>query len=276
MKSESQAVVGDRIPGISPFSVRAHYYGVFLSFQCPFSCSFCVRRFHTDRLAQYEELSGNRWIDYFSMLQTDGIPLVFQGGEPGLHRDFPDIIHFLSPLHRIQIVTNLAFDVRKFAKMVDPSLMNRDSDLIPIVANFHPEEFSPQEFVERAFYLHAAGFRLRVTGFTDPTRRRIMDEMTILSRDHGLDFKVIDFLDWYQDRFYSGIEGLLYSNAGMLDHEANRLPALLYAPNGRIFGSHHHLYENVQPLGHIFDRSFIYPTQPIANDFCGAHQCAEA
>ncbi|HBA85642.1 MAG TPA: hypothetical protein DCZ95_16290 [Verrucomicrobia bacterium] len=260
-------------PMASPLSVRAHYYGVFLSFRCPFSCSFCVRRFHADRLAQYEEISGNRWIDYLSMLHTDGLPLVFQGGEPGLHRDFAEIIHFLSPLHRIQIVTNLAFDVRKFAKTVDPALLNRETDLIPILACFHPEEFTPQEFVERAFYLHAAGFRMRITGFTDSTRQRAMDEMILLSKDNGLDFKQAEFLDWYQDRFYGGSEGLLYAQ---LDHEANRLPALLYAPDGSIHGSHHHLYEKAQPMGHIFDRTFVCPHPPDAHVFCGAHACAEA
>ena len=192
MKSEAPAAIGDGPTSLSPFTVRAHYYGVFLSFRCPFACNFCARKFHDDRLARYEELSGNRWIDHFSMRPSDGIPLVFQGGEPGLHRDFADIIHFLSPLHRIQVITNLAFDVRKFAKTVDPALLNRETDLIPLLACFHPEEFTPQEFIDRAFYLVAAGFRLRITGFTDPTRQRAIDEMAGLAREHDLVGRALD------------------------------------------------------------------------------------
>ncbi len=253
--------------------VRARYYGVFLTFQCPFSCSFCIRRFHSAALNRYEEISASRWIDFLTTLDTRGLPLVFQGGEPGLHPGFADIIQFIMPQHRIQIITNLAFDVRRFAKIVEPSLLNRDSDITPLLACYHPEEFSAQEFIERAAYLQAAGFRMTISGFTDPARARLVDEMGGLCRNRGLDFRPMAFLDWYQDRFYGGSWA---AEAGLEETDHSSLPALLFAPDGSIFCSHHHLYEHLKPVGHISGATFARPAEPAAYDFCGARVCAGA
>ena len=43
-----------------------NYIGAFLTFQCPYRCSYCINRFHEENALGYERRSGREWIAFSS------------------------------------------------------------------------------------------------------------------------------------------------------------------------------------------------------------------
>src|SRR3989339_520043 len=95
-----------------------NYIGAFLTFRCPYACSYCINRFGNSPHLQRREIPARKWIDFFSRLSCRDVPITLQGGEPGVHRDFIDIVKETSKFHHVDILTNLAFDYYEFARKV--------------------------------------------------------------------------------------------------------------------------------------------------------------
>jgi len=246
---------------LESLSGASGYYGVFLTFRCAFNCSFCVNRFHAETLASYPEVAGREWIKFFRLLDPGATPLVLQGGEPGRHRDFIEIVQELSSRYRVAIITSLGFDVRTFIGCVNPDWLNRDPARPAIRVSYHPEQADAEDIIRKAGILKEAGFRVSCFGFTNGTQSRRMLADRELCRSLGIHLELLPFLDWYQRRFYGGEYGR--DTAG-----------LLFAPDGSIYHSHHHLYNRLPPAGHIQRPLPLQAPQPLAADFCAPQAAA--
>ena len=227
-------------------TISASYYEVFLSLRCPHGCSFCVHRFHEDCLHAYQELSGQEWITFLSSLPEKNIPLIIQGGEPGLHRDFVKIIQHLAPNYPLTIMTNLAFDIEPFIEGVDPEALNNNPFHAPIQVSCNPLQDDFAETITKAEKLKAAGFRINLFGFNNNSVAPVLKQ---LCAEKDLPLYMTTFVDWYQIRFYGGIK--------QQDRDVRIPSGLLFAPDGAIHQCHHYLYEHLQPIGHILTHSII-------------------
>jgi hypothetical protein len=242
-----------------------NYIGAFLTFRCPYACSYCINRMRPGQLA-VEERSAAEWLQFFERLDAREIPVTFQGGEPGLHRDFLTIVRETLRFHPVDILTNLAFDLGQFVDRIDPNAINRPAPYAPIRVSFHPEQFSLEHILDRVLFVQRAGFRVGLYGVTHPANAVAIDAARARCKDLGVDFRTKPFLGWDKGALHGEYA---YSDACGMDVPRScecAASEALIAPNGRVFRCHHHLYGQVDPLGVISD-----PDLAIDDGF---HPCA--
>jgi MoaA/NifB/PqqE/SkfB family radical SAM enzyme len=234
-----------------------NYIGVFLTFRCPYHCSYCINRFGINPKLPDQTISGTEWIDFFNRLETRDIPITLQGGEPSSHPDFIDIIKETSKTHSVDILTTLPFDIRKFVKEIDPEKLNRNAPYAPIRVTYHPEQFSLELLIKKAKFLQDAGFRIGIYGIMHPSQTAKIKYARHICSELGMDFRTKSFLGFYN--------GKLYGQYAYKDACTLKIPKtcqcapseLLIAPDGFIYPCHHHLYNQVDPAGHIHQKDLL-------------------
>jgi hypothetical protein len=235
-----------------PLPASFNYIAAFLSFRCPYRCSYCINRARPGHLIQ-DEAPASEWLRFFERLDARDVPVTLQGGEPGLHRDFLAIVRETLPLHPVDILTNLAFDLGAFVDAIDPSALNREAPYAPIRVSYHPEQFTLRDIVERVLFLQNAGFRVGLYGVTHPAQQTAIDHARAVCQDLGIDFRTKPFLGWHEGRLHGEYA---YADACCLEPPRACQCAgseLLIAPDGHTFRCHHHLYGHTEPTGHITD-----------------------
>ncbi len=246
--------------------VSYNYIGAFLTFRCPYRCSYCINRFHGSNRNGCLELNGREWIRFFERIEARDVPVTLQGGEPGLHPDFLDIVERTSCTHGVDILTNLAFDLKAFVRRIDPERLNREAPYAPIRVSYHPEQFSLREIVERVQFIRSAGFRVGLYGVLHPVQLTAIEHARRVCEDLGIDFRTKPFLGWYDGKLY-GRYALADACAGGAPRRCECAPSeLLIAPDGAIHRCHHYLYEQLEPLQHVTE-----PTVTLSDDYlpCG-------
>ena len=240
------------LPGVS-LPLSYNYIGAFLTFRCPYRCSYCINRFNGGTVAAYRELPGRDWIRFFERLDTRDVPITLQGGEPGIHPDFLDIIHETLPHHPVDILTNLAFDLKAFTQRIDPQQLNREAPYAPIRVSYHPSQFSLKEIVGKILYLMDAGFRVGLYGVQHPDQLESVEEARKYCLGLGIDFRTKPYLGWHNGIFHGA-----YSHPDACLGKEHRhcecaTSELLVAPDGSIHRCHRFLYNRLTSLAHIRD-----------------------
>lgn len=221
-------------------------YGVCLTFRCARHCAYCVHRFH-DQAAPYRELSGAEWLAFFDRIESGGKPVILTGAEPGLHPDFPLLVAKLHQRHQVWVDTNLEFDLLSFVQTVAPSLAweNGMGGLL-IRAQCHPQ--SAPDVVDKAVYLQKHGFQIQLMGFSSAQNHLQMERDVARCRSLGLDFNIMPFEAWYQERFYGGIDAAPFENLSFQRLRGQGHKRVLFAPDGSIYENHFWLYEQHIPM----------------------------
>ncbi|HNW94387.1 MAG TPA: radical SAM protein, partial [bacterium] len=129
----------------------------FLTLRCPLRCSYCIAAVPSTRL-QLAELSGKEWVAALNRLSlTDDLPVTLQGGEPTQHPDFYEIVNGLNPTLRLDLLTNLQFDVEEFMRRISPDRFRRPAPYASIRISYHPECMEGQTLIMRVKQLKNAG-----------------------------------------------------------------------------------------------------------------------
>ena len=244
-----------------------NYIGVFLTFRCPYSCSYCINRFD-DRNPRSVELSGREWISFFDRLDTRDIPVTLQGGEPGCHPDFVEIVTETLKNHHVDILTTLAFDLGKFVDHVNPAQMNRVAPYAPIRISYHPEQHDFQEVLEKTIFLQNHGFRVGLYGVLHPDHLTAIEHAVFICADLGVDFRTKQFLGWHHGVLYGEYAYPGVSAEGNKTSWCECAPTeLLVAPDGAIHRCHSYLYAGLPPLGHVRDSRLM-----LANDYLACNR----
>jgi len=228
-----------------------NYVAAFLTLGCNLTCSYCVN--HLSGQARRGTLmKGRDWIAGLNrLLLTSDLPVTLQGGEPSLHPHFVDIILGLDPRLRIDVLTNLQFDVRRFIERVPPARLNRDAPYAPIRVSYHPETMTLEPTLEKMEMLASAGFQV---GLYCVDHDRFQPEIARARRvgaDRGIDVRVKDLLgpDGTRVRYkYPGATGEAATR-----YCRCRTTELLISPAGTIHRCHHDLYNGIHALGSILD-----------------------
>lgn len=236
-----------------PLSIPAsyNYIGAFLTFACPFRCEYCINRHGEASLKSGRILPAIDWLFFFEQLDTRNVPVTLQGGEPGLHPDFILIVEELLEMHEVDILTNLAFDLKRFVQKIDPNRINRDAPYAPIRVSFHPSQFSLAEIVGKVLFLQKEGFRTGLYAVEHPENAAHVDHARKVCQDLGIDFRTKPFLGRHNGELYGEYSYPDACSAAETRKCECATSELLIAPDGWIYPCHHHLYNRIEPLDHI-------------------------
>lgn len=233
--------------------VSFNYIGIFLTFRCPYACSYCINRYGDAAHLAYPEISGRDWLTFFRRLPANDVPITLQGGEPGLHPDFFSLVRETLEFHSVDILTNLAFDLDRFIAEIDPVRINRPAPYAPIRVSYHPDQFSLPLIIGKVLRLMNAGFRVGLYGVTHPAQAGLIDEAARTCRDVGIDFRIKPFLGRYNGALY-GQYTHPEACAGGVSRTCECAPSeLLIAPDGSIHRCHTYCYNRLEPLASIYD-----------------------
>lgn len=227
------------------------YVAAFLTLGCNLTCSYCIN--HLSGPARRAALmKGRDWIAGLNRLALKSdLPVTIQGGEPSLHPHFIDIILGLHPRIKIDILTNLTFNVHRFVERVSPDRINRDAPYAPIRVSYHPETMALDATIEHVEVLMKAGFQVGLYSVDNDRFQPEIARARHVSADRGIDFRLKDLLgpDGARARYkYPGSTGASTSRSCRC-----RTTELLISPGGRVHRCHHDLYNDIYPLGSILD-----------------------
>lgn len=240
-----------------PIPDRYNYVAVFLTLACNLRCSFCINRFGNAELRAVRPISGSEWVRGLNRLVTrPDLPLTLQGGEPSLHPDFIDIINGLRPDLPIDILTNLTFDVREFARRVRPERLRRQAPYASIRVSYHPETMELAPLVERVLFLQDAGFSVGIWGVMHPLQEASVLAAQAHCATRGIDFRTKEFLGEHDGRFYGTLRYPQACSGTTKNRVLCRTTELLVGPSGGVYRCHSDLYAGRRPVGSLLAPDF--------------------
>ncbi|MBN1844263.1 MAG: radical SAM protein [Sedimentisphaerales bacterium] len=247
--------------GPLPINRDCNYIAAFLTFACCYRCSYCINSFESRPNRSGRIMPGPEWIAGLSRLkdldQAAGtVPVTLQGGEPSLHPDFYEIINGLPPRIRIDLLTNLGFDVQEMIDRVDPQRLRRDAPYASIRVSYHPEQMDLTETLDKTHQLLEAGFSIGIWSVLHPDQEEHVRAAQERARREGIDFRLKEFLGFHRGKLHGHYR---YPQACSLKETRRvecRTTELLIGPGGDIYRCHHDLYENMPPVGHLLDPAY--------------------
>jgi MoaA/NifB/PqqE/SkfB family radical SAM enzyme len=204
-----------------------NYIAAFLTMRCCYSCSYCI-----NWKTPYQERDGEEWIRAFDKIETD-LPVTLCGGEPSLHKDFYAIINHIP--QKVDLLTNLRFDVHEFIDNVDISKFDNDKPFAPIRASFHSEFMKAEEIAEKIYWLNSAGFRVGLYCVDCPENQKAIEQFSKIER---FDFQIKPFLD----------NTVKVANKKIVHCRSREL---FISPELEVYLCHRDLYKHEWPLGKL-------------------------
>jgi MoaA/NifB/PqqE/SkfB family radical SAM enzyme len=231
-----------------------NYIGIFLSLGCNLTCSYCIN--HTVGLNQKRKhLSAKEWIEGLNRLDNKkNIPISLQGGEPTIHPGIYEIINGLE--NQTDLLTNLQFNVDKFAELINPNKFSRDLPYPAIRVSYHPETMDFLSYAKKLERLHHLGYSIGFFSVDHPKYTKEIEFAKEYCNDKGLFFKTKELLADYEGKIYGKYK---YENSCFskeLKTVQCKTSELLIAPEGDVFRCHHDLYNKKMPIGNILDPDF--------------------
>jgi organic radical activating enzyme len=234
---------------------------------CPYRCSYCINEYESPRKKE-KIMPASHWIKALSRLtgleRRQGIvPITLQGGEPTVHPAFYEIINNLPERIKIDILTNLSFDVEKMIRLVDPARLRRDAPYASIRVSYHPSQVRFEKLLTKAHRLMDAGFSIGIYGVLHPDIKDHILETQQQAIQEGVDFRTKEFLGFANGRLYGQYK---YDDACTMQTKRAvncRTTELLIGSDGSVYRCHHDLYEQKTPFGHILDPGFEMMREPI-------------
>lgn len=233
-----------------------NYIASFLTFSCNYHCSYCINYFGESKFVK-KILSGEKWVKRLNrIISRDDLAITLQGGEPSLHPDFIYIINNLKPELKIDILTNLQFDVDKFINKIDPNRIKRKSPYASIRVSFHPEHMDINKIIDKTIKLQNAGFYIGIWGVMHPTYKKEILSAQEKCRKLNIDFRTKELLGEYTGTLYGTYK---YNNACSKKFTKQvkcKTTELIIGTYGYIYRCHSDLYEGRKPIGNLLDDEF--------------------
>lgn len=252
--------VTDSLPLI-PLADPHTYVAFFLTFGCNLDCGYCLNRHNEGsryRRSNNSHLDVERWIKAADRLVLrDDLPLTFQGGEPTIHKGFYRFVNEVKPSIKMDLLTNMMFNVETFARRIPPWRFERDAPYASIRVTYHPGQNDIDDLIRKTMYLQEAGFRIGLYGILHPDadlRKHIIKTMeTCLNL--GLDFRTKEFLGEWNNQVYGTFKYPGSVNGAKLKTCRCRTSELIVGPGGYVYRCHADLYLGRAPVAHILDTS---------------------
>ena len=235
-----------------------NYIGCFLTLRCNLNCEYCINYFGLEkRNFKNKELTGEEWVRALNRLVSrDDLPVTLQGGEPGLHPDFISIIKNLKPELKIDILTNLTFDIEKFIREIPPQRLRRKAPYPSIRVSYHPQYMNLEVLVKKVKRLQEAGFYIGIYGILHPAFEEEIIKAQEQCKSLGIDFRTKEFLGEYKGKLYGTYRYPDAVGNSRRKYCLCKTTELLIGPDGNVYRCHHDLYKKFPPIGNILDPVF--------------------
>jgi hypothetical protein len=247
-------------------SIKPHlhhnYVAFFLTLTCNLACPWCINLHALEsrkEQARRSRMSAGEWVAAANRLTLrDDLPLTLQGGEPTLHSGFFQLVNEVKPEIKMDLMTNLMFDVEEFIGNVPKERFAREAPYAAIRVSYHPGQNRIEDLIRKTFRLQEAGFRIGLYGIEhpDPAIRRHILETQEHCQSLGLDFRTKEFLGAHDGRVYGTFkyEGCV-AGARMQRCEC-RTTEIIVDPGGYVYRCHADLYQGREPIAHVLDPTF--------------------
>lgn len=250
-----------QIPPISPKNDH-NYVAFFLCFVCNLKCHYCINLHgNSSRIEQIKRnyMSEDDWISAANrlILRTD-LPLTLQGGEPTLYPGFYRFVNEVKPDIKMDLMTNLVFDVDLFIQNVPVWRFSREAPYAAIRVSYHPGQNFLDDLIAKTIKLQRAGFRIGLYGIDHPDKaiNHLILEAQEKCLKLGLDFRTKEFLGEHDGIMYGSFKYDESVNAQNIKHCECRTTEIIVDPAGYVFRCHADLYKGRNPVAHILDDDF--------------------
>ncbi|MEK6578100.1 MAG: radical SAM/SPASM domain-containing protein [Bdellovibrionota bacterium] len=233
-----------------------NYIAAFLTLSCNYKCSYCINHPENECLPR-PTLAANAWVKYLNRLTLPvDLPITFQGGEPTQYPGFYDLIAGLNKNLRVDLLTNLSFDVEQFVKCIPPSRFYRSAPYAPIRVTYHPGQVKIDELLEKLIYLKEQKYPIGLYSIRIPGTEKLIENLKIKTTQLGIDYRTKEFLGTWRgkilgDYHYDG--GLFSKN---LKKCICRTSEFLIGPDGSVYRCHRDLYRMENPIGNILEGEY--------------------
>lgn len=243
-----------------------NYVAFFLSFACNLTCDYCIN-LHDNRSRQEQTrrryMTADEWIVAANrlVLRSD-LPLTLQGGEPTLYPDFYRFVNEVKPEIKMDLMTNLMFDVEDFIRNVSVGRFTREAPYAAIRVSYHPGQNNIDDLINKTMRLQNAGFRIGLYGIEhpDPAIHAHIKEVKEMCLRLGLDFRTKEFLGEHSGNIYGTFKYEGCVTGKVMRQCECRTTEIIVDPSGNIFKCHSDLYNGRNPIAHILDPDFSEET----------------
>jgi len=233
-----------------------NYIAAFLTLRCNYRCSYCINYFGNGKLSG-ESISGEEWVRALNrIIPRNDLPITLQGGEPSLHKDFIYIINNLKPELKLDMLTNIQFDVDKFVRSVKPERFKRESPYASIRVSFHPEVMRLDETFAKVLKMQDAGFSVGIWGVMYPVYKDIILRAQDKARGMGIDFRTKEFLGDHDSSLFGTYKYEMAVNRKFKKKCLCKTTEFIIGPTGLAHRCHSDLYEGRESMESILDPEF--------------------
>ena len=229
--------------------LRLNYIGVFLTFNCQYSCSYCINH-HNGRVRDYPEMRAEDWIRGLNRLPAgETLPITLQGGEPTLYKDFFKILRAVrKPL---DLLTNLAIGANAFMDQVPAWKFQRDAKYASIRVSYHPSQAEFMPLLHKVKRMQDNGYNIGVWEVAHPEYLEQIALRQGVAAAWGIDYRIKDFLGPWKGEYYGNFAYDDAVNNSSTGECMCRTSEILIAPDGYVFRCHADLYNRRSAIGHI-------------------------
>ena len=147
-------------------SERFNYAAFFMTLSCNLKCPYCINLYDGGtryKQATRKTMTANEWVQAANRLVLrDDLPLTLQGGEPTLYKGFFEVVNDVKREIKMDLLTNLMFDVDEFIANVPLWRFDREAAYAPIRVSYHPGQNEIVDLMEKTEKLQSAGFRVGI------------------------------------------------------------------------------------------------------------------
>lgn len=249
------------IPHIKP-KKHHNYIAFFLTFACNLNCSYCIN-LH-GRGSRYKQtkrpfLNVDGWIRAANrLILRDDLPLTLQGGEPTIYKDFYRFINEVKKEIKMDLLTNMMFDVDKFIRNIPTWRFTREAPYAAIRVSYHAGQNDINDLIKKIFRLQDAGFCIGLYGLLHPDKE--IQKHILETKDKcikkGIDFRIKEFLGEYRGKIYGTFKYNDCVSASERKSCECRTTEIIVDPAGYVYKCHADLYLGRDPIAHILDEDF--------------------
>lgn len=243
--------------GLTPNN-HHNYVAFFLTFACNLNCLYCINC-HGQSRPRQKSMWPREWIEAAERINLkDDLPLTLQGGEPTLYKGFYQLVNEVREDIKMDLMTNMMFEVKEFIKNVPLWRFTREAPYAPIRVSYHPGQNDIDDLIRKTLLMQDAGFRVGIYGIEHPDteiKDHILDAQE-RCLNLGIDFRTKEFLGNYKGRTYGTIRYPGSVTGETLKHCECKTSEILIDPSGNAYRCHSDLYNGRNPIGHILDPGF--------------------
>jgi len=249
---------------------RFNYAEMYLTLRCNFKCPYCIN--NNDgrgiKTRRRKEINAEQWANALNKIQFGKIPLTIGGGEPTLHAGFFELLDRLRPDIKVDLLTNLQFDIGEFMKRTRPERFTMSSAPAyrAIRVSYHVGQSSPIDLIEKVEKLQERGYSVGIFGLDIPQFVNENMRLMEMAVDKRIFFFPKNFLGVWNGQLY-GTYKYPSGLSGKREEVSCRTREILVDPSGEIYRCHRDLYKAENPVGNILNPELKIEDQfrPCAN-----------